>query len=73
MANRKDNRNTMKDISSTKMLQEKTFKEQEKVKDKEAKRKREKEENNLEATKISFRYMCCIYPPACNKIYSYHL
>ena len=73
VANRKDNRNTIEVISSTKMLQDKKFKEQEKVKDREAKRKREKEGKDLEATKIPFKYMCRIYPPACNKIYSYHL
>ena len=79
VANRNDNRNTMEVISNTKMLQDKKFKEQEKMKDKEAKKNREKEGKNLEATKISFKYMCppykymYIYPPACNNIYSYHL
>ena len=40
----------------------------------EAMKKREKEVKNLKATQISYKLrMCRIYPPACNKIYSYHL
>ena len=73
VANREENRNTREVISSTKILQDKKVKEHGKVEDKEVKRKREKEGKNLEATQISFKYMCRIYPPACNKIYSYHL
>ena len=71
VANREENRREV--ISRTKILQDKKVKEQGEVEEKEAKRKREKESKNLEATKISLKHMCRIYPPACNKIYSYHL
>ena len=68
MANRKDSRNTREIISSTKIQQDKIVKNQED--DGEAMKKREKEAKK--ATSYRDR-VCHIYPPACKKIYSYHL
>ena len=67
MANRKDSGNTRELISSTKIQLDKIENSQE---DREAMMKREKEEKK--ATSYKYR-VCHIYPPACNKIYSYHL
>ena len=46
----------------------------ENMEDTEGMNKREKEVKNFEPTKISYEsIMCGKYPPACNKLYMYHL